>query len=117
MNGLDMFYAIDLPKHFGAEHPVGSVLGRAEYGDNFYFYQNSSVGGTIKEGKEVYPVIGKNVQLCSGASILGQCKIGNNVIIGAGTLVKNQDIPDNSIVFGSSPNLIIKNNKYKGLLI
>ena len=39
MNGLDLFYAIDLPNHFGAEHPVGVVMGRAKYGDGFFFYQ------------------------------------------------------------------------------
>ena len=46
MNGLDMFYAIELPKHFGAEHPVGSVMGRAKYSNGFFFYQGCTVGGT-----------------------------------------------------------------------
>ena len=44
----------------------------------------------------------------ANSSILGKCHIGKNVQIGAGALVKNQDVPDNSIVFGQSPNLIIK---------
>ena len=37
--------------------------------------------------------------------------IGNNVDIGAGAIVKNQDVPNDSIVFGESPNLIIKTKK------
>lgn len=110
LNGVDLFYQIELPTHFGAEHPLGSVIGRAHIDDCFYFYQNCTVGGTIKNNKEVYPNIGYNVTMCSNSSILGNCKIGNNVIIGAGTIVKNQDIPDNSIVFGQSPNIIIKPN-------
>ncbi len=117
LHSVDLFYAIELPKHFGAEHPLGSVMGRAKYGDNFYFFQNCTVGGTMKEGKEIYPIIGDNVQLCCNSGILGDCHIGNNVIIGAGCIVKNQNIPDYSIVFGSSPNLVIKINKHKGLLI
>lgn len=116
-HSVDLFYAIELPKHFGAEHPLGSVMGRAKYGDNFYFFQNCTVGGTMKEGKEVYPIIGNNVQLCCNSSILGECYVGDNVIIGAGAMVKNQNIPNNSIVFGSSPNLIIKDNKHNGILI
>ena len=108
LNSVDLFYPIELPKHFGAEHPLGSVMGRAKFGDNFYFYQNCTVGGVVKEGKEIYPILGDNVELCSNSSILGQCHIGNNVTIGAGAIVKNQDIPDNSIVFGESPNIIIK---------
>ena len=42
------------------------------------------------------------------STILGESKIGNNVILSSGSLVKDARIPDNSIVFGQSPNLIIK---------
>ena len=112
MNGLDLFYAIELPKHFGAEHPVGSVMGRAKYGDNFFFYQGCTVGGThSKDGGIYYPVIEDNVRMYANSSILGKCHIGKNVQLGAGALIKNQNIPDDSIVFGQSPNLIIKQNK------
>lgn len=44
----------------------------------------------------------------ANSSILGRCNVGNNVKIGAGTLIKNEDIPSDSIVFGQSPHLIIK---------
>lgn len=111
-HSVDLFYAIELPEQFGAEHPLGSVMGRAKYSNGFFFYQGCTVGGTRdKEGKVHYPVIGKNVRMYSNSSILGSCNIGNNVNIGAGCIVKNQDIPDNSIVFGESPNLIIKQKK------
>jgi serine O-acetyltransferase len=113
LNGVDLFYQVNLPKHFGAEHPVGSVIGRAKIGDYFYFYQNVTLGGVIKQGCEVYPQLGCHVEMCSNSSILGDCIIGDNVIIGAGAIVKNQNIPDNSIVFGQSPNIIIKPNKNK----
>lgn len=109
LNGLDLFYAIDLPAQFGAEHPVGSVMGRAKYSKGFFFYQGCTVGGTYdKAGCIHYPVIEENVKMYANSSILGKCHIGKNVQIGAGALVKNQDVPDNSIVFGQSPNLIIK---------
>lgn len=111
MNGVDLFYAINLPDVFSAEHPVSSVMGRASYGNGFFFYQGCTVGGTIgKEGVIHYPVIGENVRMFSNSSILGKCRIGNNVKIGAGAIVKNQDVPDNTIVFGVSPNLVIKIN-------
>lgn len=113
LNGVDLFYQVSLPIHFGAEHPVGSVIGRAKIGDYFYFYQNVTLGGVIKDGCEVYPQLGCHVEMCSNSSVLGDCIIGDNVIIGAGAIVKNQNIPDNSIVFGHSPNIIIKPNKNK----
>ncbi len=108
-HSVDLFYAIDLPEYFGAEHPVGTVMGRAKYSNGFFFYQGCTVGGTRdKDGTLFYPTIGENCHMFCNSSILGNCHIGNNVNIGAGCIVKNQDIPNNSTVFGESPNLIIK---------
>ena len=111
-HSVDLFYAIDLPEQFGAEHPLGSVMGRATYNNGFFFYQGCTIGGTYdKDGNIHYPVIEENVKMYANSSVLGKCHIGKNVQIGAGALVKNQDVPDNSIVFGQSPNLIIKTKK------
>jgi serine O-acetyltransferase len=43
--------------------------------------------------------------------ILGKCNIGDNVTMGANACVKDENVPANSIVFGTSPNLIIKSKK------
>ena len=108
-HSVDLFYAIELPEHFGAEHPLGSVMGRAKYSNGFFFYQGCTVGGTKdKEGHLFYPEIGENVRMYANSCILGRSIIGKNVQIGAGALVKNQNVPNDSIVFGQSPNLIIK---------
>lgn len=47
----------------------------------------------------------------ANSSLIGKCDIGDNVILGAGALVKDAVIPSNSLVFGQSPNLIIKELK------
>ncbi|MFX0556533.1 transferase [Maribacter sp. CXY002] len=107
MNALDLFYEVELPEIFMLDHPVGTVIGRATYGNYFSFTQNCTVGNN----KGIYPVIGEHVTLSAGSMILGNCKIGNNVILGACACVKDDDIPDNSVVFGSSPNLIIKKRR------
>lgn len=109
MNAVDLFYAINLPEKFGAEHPLSSVMGRAKYGNGFFFYQGCTVGGNRdKEGMLHYPIIGENVKMFANSSIIGKCTIGNNVTLGAGAMIKNADIPDNTLVFGQSPNLILK---------
>ena len=111
LNSVDLFYAIKLPEHFDSEHPLGSVMGRAKYTNGFFFYQGCTVGGTRdKNGTLYYPKISENVTMYSNSSILGKCQIGKNVKIGAGCIIKNQDIPSDCIVFGQSPNLIIKRN-------
>ena len=45
--------------------------------------------------------IGNNVFVGAGSKILYNVKIGNNVIVGANTLI-NKDIPDNTVVAGST---------------
>lgn len=107
LNGLDLYYEIVMPEVFHLDHPVGSVMGRAIYGNNFTFAQLCTVGNN----KGIFPKIGENVQMLSGSKILGQCNIGDNVIVSANTYIKDADIPANSLVFGSSPSLVIKQRK------
>jgi len=107
MNGCDLYHQVELPDIFMLDHPVGSVMGRAKYGSNFSFGQNCTVGNN----NNIYPIIGKSVRMCASSSIIGNCKISDFVILGAGCLVKDQDVPKNTLVFGSSPNLIFKRIK------
>lgn len=113
MHAIDWFYEIELPIHFLCEHPLGSVLGKAQYGDYFLIYQGITVGGSIKNQILYYPSIGNHVVLFANSSILGKSIIGDNVIISAGTKIVNDTVPSNSIVFGESPNLIIKERQEK----
>lgn len=107
LNGCDLFYAVELPDVFMLDHPLGSVMGRAEYGNFFTFLQQCTVGNN----KGDYPIIGENVIMYSGAKILGKCVIGDNTLLSANSYVKDENIPPDSIVFGTSPNLIIKKRK------
>ncbi|MDR2221531.1 MAG: transferase [Flavobacteriaceae bacterium] len=109
LHSVDIYGAVQLPDVFFFEHPLGLVLGRAVYGDNFFAMQGCTVGGN----KAAYPVLGNNLKMYSNSKILGNCVIGHNVIVAANTYIKDQNIPDNSLVFGSTPNLIIKENKAK----
>ncbi|MDH0364475.1 hypothetical protein [Comamonas aquatica] len=107
LNGLDLYYEIEMPESFHLDHPVGSVMGRARYGNNFTFSQQCTVGNN----KGIFPEIGNNVQMLSGSKILGRCTIGDNVVVAANSYIKDTDIPADSLVFGTSPNLIIKSRK------
>lgn len=115
LHGVEWFYEVDLPPHFMVEHPIGSVLGRAEYGDYLFFYQGVTIGGNIslKDGGVDYPVLGDHIVLYSNAKVLGNVHVGNHVIFSANSYVINEDIPNDSIVFGSSPNLTIKHDEEK----
>ena len=104
LNGLDLFYEVAMPRVFFLDHPVGSVIGRAHIGEGFSFSQNCTVGNN--KGK--YPVLGRDVRMMSGSKILGDCRIGDGVTLAANSYVKDTDIPPHTLVFGSSPNLVLK---------
>ncbi len=104
LNGIDLFYEVKMPKVFVLDHPVGTVIGKANIRDYFSFSANCTVGGN----KGVYPKIGRNVYMSIGSTILGDCKIGDNVIFSANSFIIDKDVPSNTMVFGQSPNNIIK---------
>ncbi len=104
LNGLDLFYEVEMPNVFYFDHPVGSVMGRAKYGELFSFAQCCTVGNN----KGNYPVLGRNVQMFPGSKIVGDCRIGDCVVLSANSYIIDTDIPSFSLVFGESPNLTVK---------
>jgi serine O-acetyltransferase len=55
LNGIDLFYEIELPEVFFIGHSVGIVLAKADYGNRLVLYQNSTVGKNHGEA----PVLGE----------------------------------------------------------
>jgi serine O-acetyltransferase len=96
LHGIDAFYEIELPRVFLFAHPLGTVLGRASYGECFMVMQNC----TVCNVRGVYPKFGKGVVLCSGASVIGAAELGDAVTLGAGSLVIGAMVPANSTVIG-----------------
>ncbi len=107
LHGIDAFYSITLPDIFLFVHPVGTVLGNANFANFLVVYQNVTVGS---DWEGIYPDLGKANVLYSKSSVIGKCSIGDNVCFAANTFVKNMDVPDNSVVVGSYPANSIKAN-------
>ena len=103
LNNCELYHAIELPDIMYFDHPLGSIMGRAQYSNHFSFQQGCCVGNN----HSIYPTIGQRVHMFANSTIIGQSTIGNRVFISANTYIKDQNIPDNSIVFGTSPNLEI----------
>jgi len=85
---------------FFIDHGAGVVIGEtAEIGNNVTIYSGVVLGGTSLERKKRHPTLGDNVVLGSGAKLLGPIIIGDNVRVGANSVVV-MDIPSNSVVVG-----------------
>lgn len=61
-----------------------------------------------RSNKEGHPIIGNNVYVATGAKVLGDITVGDNVIIGANAVVIH-DVPSNCSV-GGVPAKILKEN-------
>lgn len=99
LHGIDVFYEVALPDIFLFVHPLGTVLGRARYADYFLVYQQCNVGSN----KNIYPTLGEYVSLHPGASVLGNCTVGENCTIGAGALLMDRSL-EKDIVYVGAPN-------------
>lgn len=75
-------------------------------GNNCTLRCNTVIGNNGKSSKA--PILGDNVDIGVNVCIIGDISIGNNVKIGAGSVV-TKDIPPNCIVVGN-PAKIIKRN-------
>lgn len=49
LHAVDIYGEIELPEVFFFEHPLGLVLGRARYGNNFFAMQGCTVGGNKRK--------------------------------------------------------------------
>ncbi|MBN2156667.1 MAG: serine O-acetyltransferase [Candidatus Lokiarchaeota archaeon] len=98
--GIDIHPSAVIGDHFFIDHGSGVVIGEtAEIGENVTLYQNVTLGGVSLERKKRHPTLKNNIIVGAGAKILGPITIGNNVRIGANSVV-TKDIPDDSVVVG-----------------
>ena len=106
LHGLDLFYSIKMPKIFMLVHPLGSVIGNATYSDYLVIYQNCTVGAVDTD----YPVFGKGVVLYSRTSVVGNCRVGGDVVFAANSAIVNCNVPPHTIVLGCYPHCCFKPN-------
>ncbi len=74
-------------------------------GRNCSIHQGVTIGRVFAGSKAGVPTIGDNVIIFPGAKVVGNIRIGNNVVIGANATVIN-DVPDNCVVAGTPAKIV-----------
>ncbi|MGH7204885.1 MAG: serine O-acetyltransferase [Nitrospiraceae bacterium] len=100
LTGVEIHPAAKIGTGFFIDHGMGVVIGEtAEIGDYVTLFQGVTLGGTGKERGKRHPTLANHVVVGAGAKILGGIKIGDNVKIGANSVVL-KSVPANSTVIG-----------------
>ena len=100
ITGIEIHPAAKIGRRFFIDHGDGVVIGETTViGNDVLIYQQVTLGGTGKESGKRHPTLGNKVIGGAGAKVLGNITIGDNVRIGAGSVVI-EDVPPHSTVVG-----------------
>ncbi len=97
--GIEIHPGATIGRRCFIDHGMAVVIGETtEIGDDVTLYQGVTLGGTGKDTGKRHPTIGNRVIVSSGARVLGPFKVGDDVKIGAGSIVLNEIPPGCTVV-------------------
>jgi serine O-acetyltransferase len=115
--GIQISYRTKIGKGLHLAHWGNIILSsKTTIGDNCYICQGVTIGKSFRGKKMGHPTIGDEVFVGPNSIIVGNVKIGNNVLIAPLAYV-NFDVPDNSIVLGNPGKIIPKENAVEHYII
>ncbi len=110
ITGIELPCEVPIGSGFVIEHSGGIVVsGYAAFGNNCRI-RNGVVIGLSRVEEPCAPQFGNNVDIGAGAKVLGNIRIGDNVLIGANAVVIC-DVPSDSIAVGVPA--VIKPRKHR----
>jgi len=106
LTGIEIHPGAQIGKGVFIDHGMGVVIGETSIiGDDVHIYHNVTLGGTGKEKGPRHPIIGNNVMIGTGATVLGRVHVGDNAKIGANTVVL-KDVPEGATVVGEIARIV-----------
>jgi serine O-acetyltransferase len=108
LTGIEIHPGAQIGKRLFIDHGHGIVIGEtAVIGDDCVLFHRVTLGGTGKHAGKRHPTLGNRVLVGTNATLLGPITVGNDVKVGAETVVIMHDIPANVTVVGA-PGHIVK---------
>ncbi|RDY22791.1 serine O-acetyltransferase [Romboutsia maritimum] len=110
LTGIEIHPGAKIGEGILIDHGMGVVIGEtAEVGNRVTIYHGTTLGGTGKDTGKRHPTVGNDVFIGSGVKILGPINIGDNVKIGANSVVL-KDVPNGATVVGIPAKIVKTNN-------
>lgn len=103
LHSFMMSYKAKVPDVFWLAHPVGSVIGNADYSDYLYISQNCTINtGDADVDGSPRPKIGKYFTMAVGSTVIGNEEIGSRCSVGANVLLYKKRLKDDTIVINDN---------------
>jgi serine O-acetyltransferase len=100
ITGVEIHPGAVIGRRFFIDHGMGVVIGEtAEVGDDVMLYHGVTLGGRSLQRVKRHPTVGSRVTIGAGARVLGPVYIGDDVQIGANSVVV-KDVPAGAIATG-----------------
>jgi serine O-acetyltransferase len=108
LTGIEIHPGAQIGQGVFIDHGMGVVIGETTIVGNYaLIYQGVTLGGTGKETGKRHPTLGDYVVVGTGAKVLGNIQIGNNVRIGAGSVVL-RNVPSDCTVVGVPGRIVFR---------
>ena len=100
LTGIEIHPGARIGRRLFIDHGLGVVVGEtAEIGDDVLLYQGVTLGGTGGERGKRHPTLANRVVVGTGAAVLGNITLGDDVRVGAGSVVVHS-VPEGATVVG-----------------
>lgn len=114
--GIEISVETNIGEGFYIGHPYNITINpKAILGKNINIHKGVTIGQENRGGRKGVPILGDNVWIGVNSTIVGNIKIGNNVLIAPNSFV-NIDVPNNSIVLGNPCRIIFKEKATKNYI-
>jgi serine O-acetyltransferase len=100
LTGVEIHPGATIGRRFFIDHGMGVVIGEtADVGDDVLLYHGVTLGGRSLARVKRHPTVGSRVTIGAGARVLGPVLIGDDVQIGANSVVV-KDVPAGAVATG-----------------
>lgn len=100
LTNIEIHPGARIGRRFFIDHGAGVVIGETtEIGNDVLIYQGVVLGGVSLAKEKRHPTLGNNVLIGAGTIVLGPIHIGDDARIGAASLVIH-DVPANAVAVG-----------------